>query len=438
METALSPEITVEPDVRTILAGKELYSAQEINAQADLLIAERKDQIYDVPYSEYRDNARTALMEALTASGHLSRVEIIGQSVEDINQQVLSRLLNGYDQSLPQHELDRRRAEIEEELLIQKTHLDIVAENLPPDLSVSVISDYPEAMTDDQAISLGYRASNKKGMVRTTSLRQNPDGSYSRIIEQVSRSNATWSSTYQFFESYNLVSEAGDPDVQALKLPFVHRAEDFPDGVVDIVQQLDNIAGDDVLYGDRGPATSKHPDYQNLRRQSAEREMDVAPHIDKLASLENHLARTDIDSEERQKLFAQEVDRILTAVCTISPDYATDTYGSKMAEVFYRASDLVASGRTAQAEQLLLDNNQLKEDVTFCGMKISFDDAKAEGLQNSSFSQNLKDSKESWTWKQGVCRVPKCPTRPKPTDIGPCQVCRGCQAKFDKGEDPTK
>ncbi len=46
-----------------------------------------------------------------------------------------------------------------------------------------------------------------------------------------------------------------------------------------------------------------------------------------------------------------------------------------------------------------------------------------------------KDSKENWKWKQGVCRVKSCG---KKTEVGPCDVCRNCQAKFDKGEDPTK
>lgn len=42
----------------------------------------------------------------------------------------------------------------------------------------------------------------------------------------------------------------------------------------------------------------------------------------------------------------------------------------------------------------------------------------------------------SWTWKQGVCRVKNCPS-PQPTEVGPCSVCRNCQRKFDRGEDPT-
>jgi hypothetical protein len=45
--------------------------------------------------------------------------------------------------------------------------------------------------------------------------------------------------------------------------------------------------------------------------------------------------------------------------------------------------------------------------------------------------------KKDWKWKIGKCQVKTCPS-PNPTEVGPCKVCRSCQAKFDKGEDPTK
>ena len=45
--------------------------------------------------------------------------------------------------------------------------------------------------------------------------------------------------------------------------------------------------------------------------------------------------------------------------------------------------------------------------------------------------------KKDWKWKVGKCQVKTCPS-PNPTEVGPCSVCRSCQAKFDKGQDPTK
>ena len=47
------------------------------------------------------------------------------------------------------------------------------------------------------------------------------------------------------------------------------------------------------------------------------------------------------------------------------------------------------------------------------------------------------DDKENWKWKIGNCRIKVC-ISPKPTKVGPCQICERCQHKFDQGEDLTK
>lgn len=64
----------------------------------------------------------------------------------------------------------------------------------------------------------------------------------------------------------------------------------------------------------------------------------------------------------------------------------------------------------------------------------TYDDGNLSNLDPEN-SIDDKDSKENWKWKQGICRVRSCG---KKTEVGPCNVCRNCQAKFDKGEDPTK
>ncbi|HEX8182866.1 MAG TPA: hypothetical protein VF575_04680 [Candidatus Saccharimonadales bacterium] len=61
------------------------------------------------------------------------------------------------------------------------------------------------------------------------------------------------------------------------------------------------------------------------------------------------------------------------------------------------------------------------------------------GLANEfeGLDSNTTDGEaSSWTWKKGVCRVESCPS-PRPTEVGPCSVCRNCQHKFDSGIDPT-
>ncbi|MEI9913737.1 MAG: hypothetical protein WDN66_01910 [Candidatus Saccharibacteria bacterium] len=85
---------------------------------------------------------------------------------------------------------------------------------LPPDTEVCEISDYPEAL---RGLSLGYRDTNKKGMVRTTGLVSHGDGRYTRVIEQVSRSNGSQPSTFNFLGSINIQTENKARIFQLLK-----------------------------------------------------------------------------------------------------------------------------------------------------------------------------------------------------------------------------
>jgi hypothetical protein len=66
------------------------------------------------------------------------------------------------------------------------------------------------------------------------------------------------------------------------------------------------------------------------------------------------------------------------------------------------------------------------------------DDSDGGETTTDEFGNEIKrEESETWTWKKGVCRVKKC-LSPKPTYVGPCDVCRACQHKFDIGQDPTK
>jgi hypothetical protein len=53
------------------------------------------------------------------------------------------------------------------------------------------------------------------------------------------------------------------------------------------------------------------------------------------------------------------------------------------------------------------------------------------------FRDDGKEQKD-WKWKDGVCVVGGCPSRPHATKVGPCSVCRGCQNIYDQGGNPVK
>jgi hypothetical protein len=73
-----------------------------------------------------------------------------------------------------------------------------------------------------------------------------------------------------------------------------------------------------------------------------------------------------------------------------------------------------------------------------CAGKI--EDEEEDNPENELRSQEGREKadRNKWKWKQGICRVSSCPTRPGATKIGPCAVCENCQHQFDRGVDPTK
>lgn len=440
IQTHQPEQLIQQPMHEGIHAVAEFIDRQQIEGKAQELIRQREQlPLVEVKRQEYQDNARTALMEAMTASGHLSRVEISG-TLEEINAQVLSRLLNGWNEFLPSHEKDRRFAELCNELIIQKVHVAIVEGLLPPDTEVGEISDYPEVLRYDA--TLGYRHKNKKGFARSTHLTKQDDITYTRVIETVSRSNGTWPSTFEFFRACGITTQQKSPDIAALEAPFIYTKQDYVDRVVDIMRLLDRYSGPHVRYGDSGERLQQHVPYEELRQESERREQEIEHYIDSLASLEHQLdqltKRNQISYRERTQIFKGEVDRILSAICTLEPSYAEDTFGKQAAVYFYQAARLEAQGHTAQAQQVLEQAQYVKQTITFCGMSISVEKAKEMGLEVNSYGDLVQKGKESWKWKQGVCVVQSCPTRPGKTEVGPCSVCKKCQLKFDKGKDPTK
>lgn len=103
----------------------------------------------------------------------------------------------------------------------------------------------------------------------------------------------------------------------------------------------------------------------------------------------------------------------------------------------------VNPGINVHAEMQLAGVLARSEGKTFSGCGVSI---KANNELSPSFTPddlaesgygNKVDDKENWTWKNGICRVDDCPTRPGKTKVGPCDVCTCCQKLFDNGKDPS-
>jgi len=417
------------------------FDRQAIEAEAWQLIRQREQRpTVEVYFPERRNNARTALMEAMTASGHLSRVEISG-SLDGIKAQILSRLLNGWDEHIHPHEKDRRFTELCNELFIQRVHQHMILGMMPADTAVNETSNYPMILSGTTARSLGYRDSNLKGMVRSHYLFANNNGGYTRIFEQVSCSNSTHQASFTFLNSIGVKPDTTKPaDIAVLEAPFIYHLSEHPEGVIDVVREIDALTGDGVLYGDTGARAKSNLPYEYLRQESLRRESEIENYIDGLARLEEQLDRMVadglIDRQERDSLYHQQIKTTLDAICTLHPSYAEDTFGSAAAPYFIEASDLAAQGRFDEAEALLVEAELHKQSITFCGVEITAKQAQEKGLMIDSYGNLIKQGIESWQWKKGRCRVDNCPTRPASVMVGPCDVCSHCQKIFDSGKNP--
>lgn len=73
-----------------------------------------------------------------------------------------------------------------------------------------------------------------------------------------------------------------------------------------------------------------------------------------------------------------------------------------------------------------------------CGGALAgaFKNDQPDSLSGDSEAGGESKDKDGWSWKVGTCRVKSCP-KPSPTEVGPCNICRRCQAEFDAGHDPT-
>jgi hypothetical protein len=441
MTEKFSPEAFDQP--QHIRDAEELYERAAIEAEAwQAIAASEYTPSAEVPEQERRDNARSAIFEALTASGHLSRIELTGD-LEEVNRQVLSRLISGYKNCTDPHEQKRRFSELCNELIIQKTLRLVALGELDESTAVAEFSDYPLGLADARARSLGYRSFNRKGMARSTHLRCNANGSYTRIIEQMSRSNGTPEATFAFLGDAGIwLSGDAPPDLAVLNKPFLYEAKhDYADGVVALQRRLDQYAGPDIQYGEMRGTQALHVPYEQVREESAWRESEVEKHIDHLANFEARLESAEaaghITSEQRRGQYAEELLQILRSICLLAPEYAEDCFGTTAAGYYQKASDFVAAGEYERAEMIVDDAKSVEQAVVICGMTVDAKTAEKLGIDPDSVSKLTKLGKENWKRTKGVCRIPKCPS-PKPTDLGPCRICmKSCQPLFDAKKNPA-
>jgi len=421
--------------VRPILAN-EIYDRQELEAQAVRLIENRQQIEHDQWEREPEVNARSGLFEELTAKGHLSVIES-EESVDETNQRTLRRLVNGWVNSLPDWEKERRLSEIVEELINHKVSADIQAGLLPTDAMVLTISNFPSEVPERAASGLGYGVLNAKGMVRSTSFENGV-----RRLEQVSRSNSNDGSAEQFYMSNGFMIGGGATRV--LSSQIIATKRQFPNGVIDVQRALDALAGPGIIYGEsRQQPGLNVPEYGDLREVSANREAQAEVQIKKLADYERQINIKyqvgQISYEDKLSAINRRRKELVNEICVLNPSYAHDARGQAAVIHFENAAMAMASGNDEAGYQHLqkaLDASDPRAGAVCGGNGLTTESQNNVSAATRRQYLEAKEDRKNWKWKEGLCVVQRCPSRPQKTQVGPCSVCRNCQKIFDKGDNP--
>lgn len=423
------------PHKLDVIAASEVVDREMIEKRAVQLIDTFSPEAKELRPLEAEANSRTAIFEALTASGHMSRVELHGRQ-DEVHQQVILRLLNGfYRPGIPDHERARVFQEICEELTIYETYLHIILGDLPPETKITTVSDYASPL-GQEANRMGYRSENRKGMIRETSFEVQENGSTLRVIKQLSRSNSDAEKTIEVFgESGIQVTRRGEADVDLLGWQLLSAKI----GAIDVMKHLDNRAGMAVMYGELKRSDSVG--YESLEQESMEREKRVETFIDELARteklLDKMLSRGEIDQSTWSRKYGEKLRSVVQSICVINPSYVRDALGDRVVDEYERAHLVFMSGDSGGAADIVSGVSHIESAIVICGMEVrndSINDTNDSGMKD--IESMLERSK--WKWPDGYCRTELCEFKNKLTKVGPCKVCLRCQSIYDEGEEPSE
>lgn len=369
-----------------VVLADEVMNKGEIEQRAKELVEAFIPAPKRLRSGEAKDNARSALFEALVASGHMSVVELKGD-IETVHDDVMRRLLNSYyREGIAKHERDRNFAEICEELRIQETLQRITAGDMPPETKVVTISDFADAL-GNEADKHGYRTANCKGMIRETSLVWR-DGGWVRQIKQLSRSNAHAAETVGVLEKAGLSLPVGDkPDVALLGTQLLSVRH----GAVEVMRLLDKLSGKGTRFGE--PVSAYSPAYETIEQRSRERESEMAVHIERLAAyekeLDNQLMTGEITPRQQQQRYLGKLREHIRAICIRFPEYTRDALGEAVVGDYEKAHEQYAQGDTGGAASTVQGASGREAAVVVCGGAVSAEQANANNADETNGLQSL-------------------------------------------------
>jgi hypothetical protein len=395
-----------------IVTADEVVDRAMIEALAWQLIENYEAAPKALRKNEAEDNARTALFEALTASGHMSVVELAGDQRE-VHQQVVQRLLNSYFRpNIPTAEQARNFEELCEELVVQAVFEQIEQGYLPENTKINTLSEYAHSLGQN-ARKWGYRPTEDndrtgKGMARETSFGVDENGAYKRIIKQISRANTYAPATSEKLRKagLNLPLRSGETDVQLLGSQLLSVRY----GALEVVQLLDRMQrGMKGMYGET--ADKEMTPYERLEEVSRLREAAVESHVDELAEFERSLDKLfeegSITAAERDKRYIYAVREHVRAICVRFPSYTRDAFGQDVVKDYEEAHRQFASGDVSGAAATVSGASSRESAITICGG--STENQSQDPNDPNKNDQSLEEILERLLMKDWKKRVKHCP-----------------------------
>ncbi len=437
----MSDRIEFEPpgSHEDLIGMHELFDQEAVWLQAQVLIDTHESLETPEIANESLWNGESSLFEELTASGDLSIIRFSGNQ-DYIHTATIKRLLNGWNQKAPKWDKKRKFWELCEEIYVDGIFQKIKSGELPEDTILGTVSDIPDddVAPEEEIHTQGYRPLNHKGMVRTYHFEKSPDGSWTRVLEQISRSNSNDLSSHNWLVNAGIYPLKDSEAILANQ--FVSTQRHLPDRVVSVVKGMDELTGD-VLYGEpRAEALrSGRVEYDQLREFSRERREQLENHSQELAKLDAELQirvkRREISYPEKLWLIRQRQTEIIDRILLLAPEYATDARGELAAGYWHRASLDFARGDFESFERNFTSAKKSTDSraESACGGR-GIRPGEMETYTKETYTK-AQEEKKNWKWKDGVCQVKTCRKKAK---VGPCSVCKKCQLVFDRGGDPTR
>lgn len=384
--------------------------------------------------SNIRTNAATDVAERLFKAGHQTKVamQISGGVLQQNNRRMLDVNRNTLEQTrLISEMVVRTRQETENLHMFQNLHQAGVLE----DFHAVVFSTASTTMSKAEKEEYNFFTDTETCSIQMLSA----EGEAAMLETALVAGKATPASERHDLQAIQKLARDWGIELsltdgnEALKHIFLI-PKSFAQGVEDIVALYDQAIGG-TFYGQAKPKQD-YKAYADYCKQQNESFNEIVEAITAQLLLEAPALKTPLDAILR-------LDALSERHCVrraVQDDAINETvFGQKAALDIQEARFFLQIGDFGRA-QMALQKAQKNAVSGSCPLskRKKIDDINELSDEAEAGIEDSKDGKDSWDWKQGVCRVERCSTRPYNTEVGPCDVCRKCQAAFDRGGDPTK